>query len=762
MRDLSLGPGIWQKLLRPFKRFQDRKWGSSEACFLLYFFLYGILCVVFYRDRILNHDVAGVVVNLISHERFVCANAHRLVQGIPQAIPLVLVKFGAPLNMVCISYSLSLWSVDLLLAAVLWYGFKRRDLTAALIVLNMIYLVRGNYVSYGENYQGALLVLLMLAVAQTECTGRSRLWRLLALSGLALFEVICCNPLFFPLMLLLAIYLFLAGERWRILESAAIALSATTGYAALKLWLLSAYERLSMAKSMDPEQMRKVSKRLYDFAQYLVIEHPLLLCGLALLLLLACANRFRPWPFLFCIIAACGIFAVQQIRLLMPLGNYYYAWYSFFPAYLFIVIPLMDRSWPFRGPRAGAAFLFAAMAAFCAVRGIAYTVEESQFDQRIILNILASRTGLGERVFALSREGMLDDHPSHWHLGAKSNLLSTLEDGPGGTRVLAFEEKGKVYPMLAKWGVEKAILSRYSDMPKEYNREERVVHLNTRAPADDIRALAAKTRLAYSPTPSGKAMGKALVPVRLENRGGKTLSTFSESGHPVLFAYCWEREGAVLKAGLAQRLLVDVENSYTQDLLIPICPKEGARLLVGLMLDGHWMTAFDRNQVNLSQLAGALHEKYYIEVIGNVRYRNAKSPQAFRNETLECYKAMLGPATDTAPARIAFHDRIPVGSGETIVLECVLWADETIGTEGLQAVFSADRGGAAENAKATLPAALGKDPILLQFSQTFRREHPGTSFSLDLTGPRAPMSFYISKPKWIRRDMFSDSRSQSQ
>lgn len=562
----------------------------------VFFLAYAINCIVFYQDRIDLDITQFLNSSLLARGVFFIVHGRGFIQVPPQILPWLAIQVGLPLKGVALAYSLGFCVYHYLIALLLYWGFRRRDLATLMVFIILVYLVHNNFYIYADGMHIIPWALCMLAVLQQPVRGL--LGRVLVALGAALFAVITASshPFGMPLCLALAGYaLFCSAQRLRLLPTLATVVVALAAYHIWHRSHMDSYDRAAM-EMVGLATLRQ--NGLY-FIRYFVFAHSGAIVCMALLVGLGLFHASRRGAYWFSALCILGYAAL--ISTYVPRFTHLYYWHCMLPMYAILAAPFFDTHSTTPGTRTAARFIFAAALVWAVVGSAADLTAlraRSVFQANLISALPADKNG--DRLYILEDGQLSRDYLSSFlpqYFSEETCLRNAYTDTATTTVLMARSRHEKGNWMLSQVWIKQPS----SYLPGFPLKKEAFTPAIVPSPAATIFGQATQVSLDYPERPTRVRVVDGWlcnyqrppkmvysVPITVTNKGDKPFPARSTEGKGVLFGYYWHRDGKIVHEDLkAEWLPVNVTSSFQHVLNVQWAGvPDDARLGVDLFLNG--------------------------------------------------------------------------------------------------------------------------------------------------------------------------------
>lgn len=578
----SMFPAAWRE---PFL--------LSPKALHVFFLVYALNCIVFYQDRMLLDTTEWLNSHLLAYGTFWTSHGRFFSQAPPQVLPWLAIQIGLPLKGVALAYSLGYCLYHYLMALLLFYGFRRRDLAALLLFIIAIYLVHDNFYMQAEPMQLAPWALCTLAILQRPT--QTSFGRMLAALGVALFALITVSshPYGLPLLLAFGGYAFFRSDHRKQLLPAIIVMIVTLAafYAYHKAYMDS-YER----KRLSQVGLEMLRANGLDFARYFLFAHTFALGGIALLTAQGLIHRALRASYWFS--ALCMLGYATMIASFSPLFLHPYHWYCLIPMYAIMGAPFFDAHGT-KPSMGGFARVFLAIAILWAFIGIAADLTAFRERGSFQTNLVNALSEEGKRRFIVDPKRLSLDYPksilAQWYLAEETSTRTAFADPSRITTLLPKNLYRDNYWMFSTTKSQ----SRY--LPWFPLKKSDFISAIVPVPRTAIQQRAAQIKLDYPEHPTSLRVVNGWlcnyarppklvysVPVTVTNSGSQTFPACDTENTIVMFGYYWQRDGKIIYEDLqAEYLPIDVKSTFHHVLNVQRggIPRD-ARLTIDLFLHG--------------------------------------------------------------------------------------------------------------------------------------------------------------------------------
>lgn len=406
----------------------------------LFFGAYLVSCVVFFKVRCLNHDSALNLVNLCSSGE-ISVSSYRLVSLPTYLFPYLAERFELSLVWILLAFSINVWLLHYLAAFLLLHVFRRIDLAWGVCLLVLAHLAHGSYLPHGEIYLGAIAALVIYAmVSIPRLSRRGEISLGIVLAALLALLVFFVHPVCVLFGVFLPVYYFINRGPDATLRCLVVGIGVVIAYALKSTFFLSSHEvqRLSEFGSAD-ELVRRFAEFFSNPAEFnafgLLFHTAFVAIGV---LIVTVATWRQAIATLLSIAAALFVLGLSVARFTIDNGEVPYLWYTAFPAYFFLILPLVDGEQ--RRNAAYARLLPLLMLSFLlyAAFGIHYSALKSRAEEENIYIVL-QRAHPDFQAFQLNSSLRTAGAMEPWNLVAKSLLATSLRYGPSGSKAIALD-----------------------------------------------------------------------------------------------------------------------------------------------------------------------------------------------------------------------------------------------------------------------------------------------------------------------------------
>jgi hypothetical protein len=563
----------------------------------LFFLLYAINCAVFYQDRMILDTVKLLAWKLLAQDALFVEHGRAFIQLPPQILPWLAMKIGLPLKGVALAYSLGFCLYHYLMALLLYYGFRRRDLATLLVLVILIHLAHNNFYIIADGMHIIPWALCMLAVLQYPT--RSLSGRVLVALGAVVFAVITASSHLFGLPLSLALggyAFFISDRRKRLLPALAVTVVGLMVFYAWHRAGMNEYEREKMGR-IGLEMLRGNGRA---FALYFVFAHAGALAGAALLGSMGLFHTAHRGACFFS--ALCVLGYATLIAAYVPINEgfiHLYYWHCMMPMYAIVGTPFFDAHCAVPIMRVLSRPLLAG--------GLAWSVVGSASDLSALRERSAFQTHLcgalaenGQGRFIVEDKQLSRDPAKKFPRGFlldETGIRTSYTDPAKATLLISQATHAAEYWAFA--ANEGGAPSRY--LPWHPAKQEAFVPAIVPAPRAEILRQAGCISLDYPENPTYMRVidgwlsnylrpPKVVysVPVAVTNRGVTPFPACDTERTPVMFGYYWQRGGTILFEDLnAEYLPVNVKTTFQHTLNVRRAGiPHDARLTVDLFLNG--------------------------------------------------------------------------------------------------------------------------------------------------------------------------------
>ncbi len=584
-----------------FERFFPRGWRDpfSLAPWLLhvFFLLYAVNCLVFYQDRMIVDAIGWLNGHLLAQDTLFIRRGRAFIQLPPQMLPWLAVQMNLPLKWVAMAYSLGFCFYHYLMALLLYYGFRRRDLAALLVLAILLYLVHNNFYIIADGMHIIPWALCLLAVLQ--CPAQRLSGQVLVALGTVLFAVITASSHLFglPLSLALGGYALLASDRRRRLMPALVLMTAA-------LLVYYFWHRVGMDKyesdKMGQIGLQTLRKNGLNFVRYFTFAHAYALAGV---LALGAFGWFQAAHRGVCWFSAlCTLCYAAMIASYMPLGDRYihvYFWHCMMPMYALMALPFFDMHGDMTGKGAVSRCMLA-VAAVWAVAGSAMDLSAFRERSAFQTNLVRALDENGKHLFVMNPKRLSRDNARAFapDFLQEETSARTAYDDPVKTTILMSSSmfNAGCWAFSPNWA---KTHSRY--LPWLPLKKEDFSPAIVPAYRGEILRLSAQMSLEYPERPASVRLIDGWlsnylhpprlvynVPVSVINRGDRPFPACDETDTPVMFGYYWHRNGKILFQDLkAEFLPLNVKSTFQHTISVQRAGIPGdARLSMDLFLNG--------------------------------------------------------------------------------------------------------------------------------------------------------------------------------
>lgn len=565
----------------------------SPIALHVFFLVYALNCIVFYQDRWVFDTAEWLGSGLLTKGTFWTSHGRAFVQIPPQVPPWLAIQAGLSLKGIVVAYSLGYCLYHYAFALVLYYGFRRRDLTALLVLIIVLHLVHNNFYMQAEPMHMVPWVLCVLAMLQ-QPAGRFPGRAMLAL-GVALFSLIAVSAhlLGLPVLLVIGVYAFLTGSRRKQLLPVLILMLATlAAFYIHRKTAVDSYERKRLAQIGLDMLMRNAP----EYLRYYLFGHTYAIAGMALII--ARGFFYRTHRLVYWIMALSMLAYATLLASFSPLFFHLYHWYGTLPVYLIMGIPFFDARFPTPGSGFYARLLLAVAIPWAAIGTVSdlHALRERRAFQLHLADALAED---GKQVFLMDNKRLSLDYSkeilTQWYLAEESSERTALVGRSNATilwpRTLGrrshwmFDASRKPTPYLPWFPL----------------KMDELVPTMVPVEREKIQQRAAQVELEFQERPSSLNVidgwlcnyvrpPKVVysVPVAVKNSGTLPFPCRDKEGSSVMFGYYWHLDGKILYEDLrAEYLPIDVKSTFHHVLNVQRSGiPNNARLVVDLFLDG--------------------------------------------------------------------------------------------------------------------------------------------------------------------------------
>ncbi|MBI2424120.1 MAG: hypothetical protein HYV27_14915 [Candidatus Hydrogenedentes bacterium] len=414
---------------------------SSRPAFIhLFFFLYLLFCLMYYKERTVNHDSGTVLLDLCTRGEDFVPPSDRKIYYLTFALAMLGIKWHFPLVLVCLLHSINLWLLQYVIAGVLIHVFRRLDLAWLACLLVLCHMINGTYLPHGEIYTGTFISLLLIAMGASQPSAK-RTHRAACAAGFLLMGALVAeaHPVFVLSGVFIPLYLYLTAARPPLACAISIFLGAAAGFAVKFFVTISPYEsghlnNLTRSGSLGDRLLLFVQDD-FSVIRFLIIFNSLLI-GIALSVLLTASKKQRMVVALSAVFAV-GMLLISVLRFGMNEVDRPYLWYSTFAAFFFALLPLLDARVTKRRAHRVLLPVYVSWVLLNAAFGTWLSVAESRREERRMLAVLASAKEPAT-AYVIKQTPVNKVAFKKWNIVTKSLMVTTLAYGRSGTQCLAY------------------------------------------------------------------------------------------------------------------------------------------------------------------------------------------------------------------------------------------------------------------------------------------------------------------------------------